>query len=287
MEAGTVEVDFETAWGSNKSDNPFEEGTITRLLADGGEESAEGFGVIAGPAGPDEQLLLPGVGELASIAVLGFEDGGSLVGMTLVMPASLLGQGATLVIGRDTIEGGIWAIAPGATEPLFFLPFTEGTLTLLQAGAEPGEAIAGSFSGAFGNTPEAAPSRTYTYSGEDLSLATLDVELSFFTTFGSLDGPDSIAEGSVIEYRVNGTDIPIGESGAIAGLADPHEAEDLGLEEAALITLVLPLPDGTTSVSGVWLPPVLLESGASLTIGEGRGRRVQLEGVAALRDGLG
>ena len=177
VEAGSLTVDFETSWESNKSANPFEEGTITRLLGDGGEESAEGFGVIAGPAGPDEQLLLPDVEGLASIAVLGFEDDGSLVGLTLVMPASMLEQGATLVIGRDTIAGGIWAIPPGATEPLFFLPFTEGTLTLLQAGAEPGAAITGSFSGAYGSTPEAAPTRTYTYSGEESGPSVVDIGL--------------------------------------------------------------------------------------------------------------
>ena len=113
VESGTLTVEFETTWGSNKSANPFEEGSIVRLLSDGEEESTEGLGVIAGVAGPDEQLLLPGVEELASIAVLGFEDDGSLVGLTLVMPEGLLTDGATLVIGRDDIAGGVWAIAPG------------------------------------------------------------------------------------------------------------------------------------------------------------------------------
>ena len=167
VESGTVEVGFETAWGSNTSPNPFAEGTITRLLSDGGEESPEGLGVIAGAAGPDEQLLLPGLEELASIAVLGFEDDGSLVGMTVVLPKSLLTGGASLVIGRDNIAGGIWAVAPGAAEPEFFLPFTEGTLTLTQAGTEPGAIIEGSFVGGYGSMTEAEPTRTYTYSGDE------------------------------------------------------------------------------------------------------------------------
>ena len=167
VESGTIEVDFETTWGSNKSANPFVEGRITGLRSDGGEQSPEGLGVVAGLAGPDEQLLLPDVGELASIAVLGYEDDGSLVGMTLVMPKPLLAGGATLVIGRDNISGGIWAVAPGATEPAFFLPFTEGTLELSEAGTEAGEAIAGGFSGAYGAMSEAGPSRTYTYSAEE------------------------------------------------------------------------------------------------------------------------
>ena len=177
VESGTIEVGFETTWESNKSANPFVEGSITGLRSDGGEQSSEGLGVIAGVAGPDEQLILPGVQGLASIAVLGFEDDGSLVGMTLVMPKSLLAGAVTLVMGRDTISGGIWAMAPGATEPAFFLPFTEGTLTLSQAGTEAGAAIAGSFSGAYGSMPDAGPSRTYTYSGDESGPSLVEIGL--------------------------------------------------------------------------------------------------------------
>ena len=167
VESGAVEVGFETTWGSNTSPNPLDEGTITRLLGDGGAESTEGMGVIAGAAGPDEQLLMPGVEELASIVVLGFEDDGSLVGMTVALPESLLTGGPTLAIGRDSIAGGIWAVPPGAVEPEFFLPFTEGTLTLTQAGTEPGAIIEGSFVGGYGSMTEAEPTRTYTYSGDE------------------------------------------------------------------------------------------------------------------------
>ena len=177
VEPGTVEVSFETAWASNTSPNPFDEETITRLLSDRGKESPEGLGVIAGVAGPDEQLLLPGVEELASIAVLGFEDDGSLVGMTVVLPMSLITGGASLVIGRDNIAGGIWAVAPGAAEPEFFLPFTEGTLTLTQAGTESGAIIEGSFSGANGSMTEAEPTRTYTYSGDEPDASGSDLGL--------------------------------------------------------------------------------------------------------------
>ena len=171
VEAGTVEVGFETTWGSNKSANPFAEGTITRLLGDRGEEPAEDFWVIAGLAGPDERLLLPGVDDLASIAVLGLEDDGSLVGLTLVMPESLLAGGNTLVMGEDSIAGGLWAIAPGSTEPEFFLPFTGGTLELSDAGTEPGATIVGSFTGAYGSDTEGEPTRTYTHPGDAPGLA--------------------------------------------------------------------------------------------------------------------
>ena len=173
VEADTLTVDFETSWGSNESANPFGEGAVTRLLGDGGEESAEGFGVIAGLASPDEQLLLPGVQDLASIAVLGLEDDGSLVGLTLVTPKSLLAGGARLVIGEDPIAGGVWAFPPGATEPQFFLPFAEGTLELTEAGTKPGVTISGTFGGSYGTASEAEPTRTYTYESEPGTAASV------------------------------------------------------------------------------------------------------------------
>ena len=176
LEPGTVEVEFETSWGSNESANPLAQGVITSLVSDGEEESVEGAGVIAGVAGPDERLILPGVADLASIAVLGMDEDGSLVGMTLVMPASLLNDGATLVMGEDSIAGGIWAFAPGASEPLFFLPFSWGTLTLSEAGTGPSAAIAGSFSAGYGSMEEAGPTRVYTYEGGSSSTAT-DIDL--------------------------------------------------------------------------------------------------------------
>ena len=180
VESGTLTVEFETTWGSNKSANPFEEGSIIRLLSDGEEESTDGLGVIAGVAGPDEQLLLPEVEDLASLAILGFEEDGSLFGLTLVIPESLLTGGATLVIGRDTIAGGVWFVAPGSTEPEFFLPFTDGTLELSKAGTETGDAIVGSFSGGYGSMTEGEPSRTYTYSGDepDPSASALDLVIN-------------------------------------------------------------------------------------------------------------
>ena len=163
--SGWVEVGFETTWGSNVGANPFAEGTVTSLVSDREEESVEGLGVIAGVAGPDERLLLPGVEDLASIAVLGMEEDGSLVGMTFVVSRALLVDAATLVIGEDNVAGGIWAIELGSAELDFFLPFSEGTLTLSRAGTELGAAIVGIFSGGYGSMTEAEPSRVYTYDG--------------------------------------------------------------------------------------------------------------------------
>ena len=149
LESGTIDVGFETDWGTNKSANPLEEGTITHLLSDGEEDSAEGLAAIAGNANTDERLLLPGVEDLASIAIFGLEEDGSLVGMTLVLPMSLLSDGTTLVIGEDHIAGGVWAIPPGFSKPEFLFPFLRGTLALSEAGTAPDASIVGSFTGGY------------------------------------------------------------------------------------------------------------------------------------------
>ena len=152
-ESGSLELSFETTWGSNKSANLLEEGVVTRLLLNENEESVDGVAVIAGHASPEEQALLPGAGALASIAIFGVEPDGSVNGLTIVLPLSHLTGGATLVIGEDEIAGGVWTIPSGAAAPDSFSPFTTGTLELSEAGTEPGAAIVGSFSGVFGGIP--------------------------------------------------------------------------------------------------------------------------------------
>ena len=178
VDAGTVEVRFETTWGSSTSPNPFSAGgSVTYLDFDGVEESVEGIAAIAGLARPDERLLIPDVKDLASIAALGLEADGSITGMTLVLPRSLLTDNATLVIGQDSIAGGIWAIAPGGTEPEFFVPFSDGSLELSEAGTETGAAIVGTFIGAYGSMSRAEPSRTYSYSGDKPDRSATDIGL--------------------------------------------------------------------------------------------------------------
>lgn len=153
MEFDSLEVSFETAWGTNQSADPFSAGgSVSYLILNEIEEAVEGFTAIAGHAGSDERLLLPDVEDLASMAVLGLAEDGSLTGMTLVLPMSLLTDGAALIIGRDNIAGGIWNIPPGGSEPDFFLPFGAGTLELSRAGTEPGAAIVVNFSGDFSDS---------------------------------------------------------------------------------------------------------------------------------------
>ena len=138
--SGSLEVTFETTWGSNRSLNPFEEGTVTRLLLNESPQSLDGIGAVAGDASPDEYGLLPGVDDLASLAVLGVEPDGSISGMTVVLPKAMLVDGATLVIGTDPVSGGIWSIPPGGEEPDSFAPFTSGSLTFRTAGSGAGDA---------------------------------------------------------------------------------------------------------------------------------------------------
>ena len=148
--SGTLEITFETTWGSNLSPNPLGEGMIDSLVLNGSEEPVEGTGVFAGHSSPEERVLLPEVDKPASIVVAGVDDDGSVSGMTLAVDLDLLVAGATLVIGTDAIAGGIWSIPPGASAPDTFSPFTEGTLELSTAGTTPGATIAGTFSGAYG-----------------------------------------------------------------------------------------------------------------------------------------
>ena len=149
--SGTLEITFQTTWGSNLSANPLEAGTISSLRLDGSEESVEGMGIFAGHSSPEERGLLPEVDQPASIVVASVDDDGSISGMTVAVDLDLLTAGATLVMGADAIAGVTWFIPPGASAPDRFSPFTEGVLELSSAGTTPGAAIAGTFSGVYGD----------------------------------------------------------------------------------------------------------------------------------------
>ena len=148
--SGTLQITFQTTWGSNLSANPLEAGTISSLRLDGSEESVEGMGIFAGHSSPEERGLLPEVDQPASIVVASVDDDGSISGMTVAVELDLLTAGATLVMGADAIAGVVWSIPPGASAPDRFSPFTEGTLELSAAGTTPGDPIAGTFSGVYG-----------------------------------------------------------------------------------------------------------------------------------------
>ena len=175
--SGTLEITFETTWGSNLSPNPLEGGTIDRLVLNGSEESVEGMGVFAGHSSPQERGLLPEVEKPASIVVASVDDDGSISGMTLALDLDLLAAGATLVIGADAIAGGTWSIPPGASAPDSFSPFAEGVLELSSAGTTPGAAIAGTFSGVYGYAPSPSGGDGPNGDGADPGTTAVDVGL--------------------------------------------------------------------------------------------------------------
>ncbi len=148
--SGSLEVAFETAWGTNASANPLQEGMVDTLMLNGSTVPAAVVSVLAGRADAEELALLPQIDDGASIAVLTLDDEGALNGMTLVLDMALLHAGAELSIGADLIAGGVWSIPPGEEAPDSFSPFTQGTLKLSSAGATGGAAITGTFTGTFG-----------------------------------------------------------------------------------------------------------------------------------------
>ena len=149
--SGTLTIIFDATWGSHLNPNLPNFGTIHLLVLNGSEESTEELGVFAGHSSPEESGLLPEVDKHASIVAISFNEVGPVTGMTLVTHLDLLKTGATLTIGEDAIEGGVWSIPPGAETLDSFSSFTEGTLELSVAETMPGSSIAGTFSGVFGD----------------------------------------------------------------------------------------------------------------------------------------
>ena len=148
--SGTLEIAFQTTWGSNLSSNAAEGGTLSNLVLNGSQESVEDVEVLAGHSSPEERGLLPGVDKPASIVVFDLNEDGSLTGMTLVVDLDRLASNTTLVIGADAIAGGVWHVPPGGIAPDSFSPFTEGKLELSRASTAVGSVIAGTFSGVYG-----------------------------------------------------------------------------------------------------------------------------------------
>ena len=259
-ESGYLELRFETTWGSNKTTNLSEEGVVTRLILNGSEESSEGMAAIAGHASPEEQAILPGVGELASIAIFAFEADGTVSGLTLVIPISRLIGGATLVIGEDEIAGGVWTIPAGAAVPNSFSPLTSGTLVLTAAGTEPGAIIVGSFSGSFGSgAGPSEPEESWEYG---------ELEVRFKTVWGSNHNLDPLAEAELAFLALNGIEQPPENIVVIAGHASPDESRLLpGGGNLASLSVIEVQRDGSANGLTVVLPLFHLTGGSTLVIG--------------------
>ncbi|WP_419864928.1 CotH kinase family protein [Candidatus Poriferisodalis sp.] len=232
--SGTVEVAFETTWGSNLNPNPLAQGTVHSMLLNGAPEAVGGTGVFAGEASPEERILLPGVDDPASIVVVKLEGDGSVSGMSLVVDPGQLIAGTTLVIGESAIAGGIWSIPPGASAPDSFSPFTEGVLDLSSGSTTPGAAVVGTFSGAFGWSPSPADSAGADTPDADASAGPLDVGLVI---------NEVAAKGDPLDWfeLYNASPVPI----ALDGLEMADDLTDVGKR--------VPFPAGTVIGPGEYL----------------------------------
>ena len=94
-------------------------------------------------------------------------------------------------------------------------------------------------------------------------------ELRFETAWGTKESADPFAAGTVTRYLLDGAEQAIGPAGATAGPAGPEEAAQMGVEQAAVITLMRLGADFAT-LEGVtaWLPPDRVAAGARAVIGE-------------------
>ena len=146
------ELQFETTWDSNTSADPFAEGTLT-YAGEGPDDTPGMVAVIAGAASPEEQAILPGVSDTASISIFGLGEDGSIAGVTVVLPQNEFTSSAVLFLGEDVIAGGVWEIPPGASAPAWFIPLDSGRLELSEAGTELGAVISGRLFGSFEDTP--------------------------------------------------------------------------------------------------------------------------------------
>ena len=261
--SGSVEVGFETAWGTNKSLDPFAAGgSVSYLAVDGAEESYAAAAVIGGRAGPDESALLPGVENLASLTVIAAQVDGSAGGMTLVMPMELLAGGATLVVGQDIIAGGVWTLPPGGVVPDNFWPFIEGKLTLSEAGTAEGATISGSFAGAFGDAAPPTNVQEPMSDTADIGLVINEVAakgdpLDWFELYNSLSDPiglfaftvaDDLTDASKRVAFPPGTEIQPGEYLQFEVDSDNWAGFKLGSDEELGIWLA----DGTLVAMVDW-----------------------------------
>ena len=261
--SGSVEVGFETAWGTNKSLDPFAAGgSVSYLAVDGAEESYAAAAVIGGRAGPDESALLPGVENLASLTVISAQVDGSAGGMTLVMPMELLAGGATLVVGQDIIAGGVWTLPPGGVVPDNFWPFIEGKLTLSEAGTADGATISGSFAGAFGDAAPPTNVQEPMSDTADIGLVINEVAakgdpLDWFELYNSLSDPiglfaftvaDDLTDASKRVAFPPGTEIQPGEYLQFEVDSDNWAGFKLGSDEELGIWLA----DGTLVAMVDW-----------------------------------
>ena len=178
FESGSVEVRFETTWGSNDSVFPLAEGKVTYLALNEAELPVDGLGVIAGVADPEVSAGF-GIKDAASITIMALQPGGSVEGLTVALPLDRMAGGITLAIGKDSVGGAVWSISPGATAPDSVSPFLEGSLELREAGTGIGAKVSGRFSGVFsGALPVPTTSEDSAGSGDTATIAAVGLVIN-------------------------------------------------------------------------------------------------------------
>ena len=265
--AGGLEIEsfnlrFEAVWGTLQSANPLAEGTVYELNAAGEwVADAEGnTGVTAGPADAAAEAQI-GLTDLAMITVMGLYPDGTIGGVTMWLPIASLSAGANLTIGEDEgVGAALWQIPPGGAEPQDFVPVTSGGLEITAAGTEPGAAVTGRL---YANFDEAQapsfPTPQFTASGEFYAN---------FQTAWETSLNDDLPPDTVTSLSINNESQPTATVGATIGPATPQEAADIGVEDAALITILSIGLDGSIQGVTLWFPQARLAPGAHLMIGQ-------------------
>ena len=95
-------------------------------------------------------------------------------------------------------------------------------------------------------------------------------EIRFETTWGTNQSANPLGKGTVYELNEDGewAVTTEGNAGATAGPASPQEAADIGVENAALFTVMGLYPDGAIRGVTFWMPVDRIAPGVTLTIGE-------------------
>ena len=230
-ESFTVELHFETTWGSKDNLNPAQVGMVTYLVVDGHEdeiteEDLAYIGIIAGDASPEEASILPGIADPVSITYIVFEDDGYLEGATFVLSKKRLTSGAVLSVADGELGGGAWTIPDGASAPDEFLPLTSGWLEIIEADTTPGAPISIRFSGIFGTSHSPADGNSKTAPQRvDIGLVINEVAakgepMDWFELYNTLSGPiglfavlvaDDLTDASKRVAFPPGTEIQPGE----------------------------------------------------------------------------
>ena len=98
-------------------------------------------------------------------------------------------------------------------------------------------------------------------------------ELRFKTAWGTHQSANPLAEGTTYELNENREWVATekGEAGVTAGPASPQEEAEIGVDDAALITVMGLYPDFTIRGFTLWLPLDRLSGGVTLTIGKDAG----------------